>query len=205
VAAAIVGMAVVVAVSARDVIDISIFMLGLSSAELTANWAQWWWWRFNGKARLAASFGGPLIFLFNQFVLFRHVVDAGPDASYVVVFASMAATCLLWILVARFTAPEPMEKLVEFYRRADPMGWWGPVAREAGIPQRGALPIVRGIGIAAVGATMVGSAVIALSCAYVARWTPASIALILSAAAAIIFHRSFSSIGLGPRQTPAIK
>jgi solute:Na+ symporter, SSS family len=205
VAAAIVVMAVVVAVSARNVIDISIFMLGLSSAELTANWAQWWWWRFNGKARLAASFGGPLIFLFNQFVLFRHVVDAGPDASYVVVFASMAETCLLWFLVARYTAPEPMEKLVEFYRRADPMGWWGPVAREAGIPQRGALPIIHGVGIAAVGATMVGSAVVALSCAYVARWTPASIALILSAAAALVFHRSFSSIGLGPRQTPASK
>ena len=39
----------------ENVIDIAVFMLGLSSAELTANWAQWWWWRFNGKARIAAG------------------------------------------------------------------------------------------------------------------------------------------------------
>ena len=57
------GLSLAVAMSATNVIDIAIFMLGLSSAELTANWGQWWWWRFNGKARLAASFGGPVVFL----------------------------------------------------------------------------------------------------------------------------------------------
>ena len=66
VAAVIVGLAIVVASGAENVINISVFMLGLSSAELTANWAQWWWWRFNGAARLAASFGGPMIFLLNK-------------------------------------------------------------------------------------------------------------------------------------------
>jgi solute:Na+ symporter, SSS family len=191
VAAAIVGLAVVVAVSAQNVIDISIFMLGLSSAELTANWAQWWWWRFNGKARLAASFGGPAIFLLNQFVVFKHLIHVGADASYVVVFASMAETCALWLFVALFTPPEPMERLVEFYRRAHPIGWWGPVAREAGVTPSGAAPIARGIGVAAAGAVMIGAAVIALSCAYVARWTPAVTALALSAVSALIFRRYF--------------
>src|SRR4029079_14689427 len=57
VAATIVVLAMIVAAMARSVIDIAVFMLGLASAELTANWAQWWWWRFNGKARFAASFG----------------------------------------------------------------------------------------------------------------------------------------------------
>jgi Na+/proline symporter len=191
VAAAIVAMAVVVALSARNVIDISIFMLGLSSAELTANWAQWWWWRFNGKARLAASFGGPLLFLVNQFAIFRHFIHAGDDASYLVVFASMAETSLLWFLVARFTPPEPAEKLVEFYRRARPLGWWGPIARQAGIPAAGAAPIARGLAIAAVGATMIGSAVVALSCAYVARWTPALAAFGVASVSAFAFRRSF--------------
>ncbi len=191
VAAVIVALAVVVAVSARNVIDISIFMLGLSSAELTANWAQWWWWRFNGKARLAASFGGPALFLLNQLVVFKFFVDAGPDTPYLVVFASMAETCLLWFAVARLTAPEPTERLVEFYRRARPMGWWGPIARQAGDVPSGLPPIARGIGIAALGATMIGSAVVALSCAYVARWTPAAVALTLAVAAGIAFRRRF--------------
>ena len=52
VAASIVVLAMLVATIARSVIDIAVFMLGLAAAELTANWAQWWWWRFNGKARI---------------------------------------------------------------------------------------------------------------------------------------------------------
>jgi Na+/proline symporter len=71
IATLIVLMAIGVATVAENVIDISVFMLGLSAAELTANWAQWWWWRFNGKARLAASLGGPMIYLLNYFLLLR--------------------------------------------------------------------------------------------------------------------------------------
>lgn len=191
VAAAIVGLAVLVATTARNVIDISIFMLGLSSAELTANWAQWWWWRFNGKARMAASFGGPVLFLLNQFVVFRYFIDAGQNSAYLVVFASMAATCLLWVAVACATPPEPMEKLVEFYRRARPMGWWGPVARAAKIRPGESAAILRGMILALVGAVMIGSAVIALSCAYVARWNVAAMSLLVFATAAVTFRKSF--------------
>ncbi len=191
VAAAIVVLAVVVATTARNVIDISIFMLGLSSAELTANWAQWWWWRFNGWARLTASFGGPLVFLFNQFVVFKYLVQAGPDAVYVVVFTSMAATCLLWVVVALFTEPEPKVRLVEFYRRARPMGWWGPIAREAGIIAVGPRPIMHGMSIAALGAIMVGSGIVALSCAYVARWHAALCATLVSVVAGRAFRSLF--------------
>jgi solute:Na+ symporter, SSS family len=191
VAALIVGLAVVVATTARNVIDISVFMLGLSSAELTANWAQWWWWRFNGKARLAASFGGPLLFLFNQFVLFKYLIHAGQDTVYLVVFASMLATCVLWVAVALLTKPEPMGKLVEFYRRARPMGWWGPVARQAGLEPVGPSPIVRGMGIAALGAIMIGGGIVALSCAYVARWDVALIAALACGAAGLGFRMTF--------------
>jgi Na+/proline symporter len=191
VAAAIVGLAIVVATTARNVIDISIFMLGLSSAELTANWAQWWWWRFNGKARMAASFGGPGLFLLNQFVVFRYFVDAGPSSPYLVVFASMAATCLLWIVVARVTAPEPMERLVEFYLRAQPLGWWGPVARAAKMEPAKPGTIGRGMAVAFAGAVMIGAAVIALSCAWVAQWSIAAAALLVFSAAAFVFRQTF--------------
>ena len=133
----IVGLALVVATQARNVIDIAVFMLGLSSAELTANWGQWWWWRFNGPARLAASLGGPAIFLVNKLVVFEHLVDAGEGTPYVVVLTSIALTAALWIAVALATRPEPEELLVEFYRRARPLGWWGrsrswPVSRRVG-------------------------------------------------------------------------
>ena len=191
VATVIVGLAMIVASTAGNVIDIAVFMLGLSSAELTANWAQWWWWRFNSPARLAASFGGPLIFLFSQYVLFRSIIDAGEATTYVVVLTSMAATCVLWMIVALITKPEPEEKLIEFYRRARPMGAWGPIARKAGVPPVGWAPVAKGFGIAAVGALMVGGGIIALSLAYVARWDVAGVAVAVSLLAGLVFRRYF--------------
>ena len=40
----IMALSILVAMSATNV-SIAVFMLGLSSAELSANWGQWWWWR----------------------------------------------------------------------------------------------------------------------------------------------------------------
>ena len=132
-----------------------------------------------------------MIFLFNQYVLFRWIVDAGDEAPYAVVLTSMAATTVLWIVVALMTAPEPEDKLVEFYRRARPLGAWGPIARKAGLVAAGWRPIARGFGIAAAGAVMVGAAVVALSLMYVARWNGAAVAIAIGLAAGLAFRRTF--------------
>ncbi|MBN1343416.1 MAG: hypothetical protein JXQ73_12085 [Phycisphaerae bacterium] len=187
----IMGLALCVAVRARSVIDISVFMLGLSSAELTANWGQWWWWRFNGPARLAASFGGPLIFLFNKLVLFKYAIHAGDDATYLIVLGSIAATCLLWIAVALLTKPDPEHTLIEFYRRARPMGLWGPIAAKAGV-EIDHPSILHGLLIAAVGAVMVGAGTIAFSAVYVAKWQTAATGGIIAAVTAVIFKITYT-------------
>ncbi|HQO35211.1 MAG TPA: hypothetical protein PLG59_11145 [bacterium] len=184
----ILGLAILVATRAENVIDISVFMLGLSSAELTANWGQWWWWRFNIQARLAASFGGPFIFLLNKYVIFRHIIQPQEDVEYIVVLTSMAATTVLWIMVALLTKPEPDEVLVAFYRRAHPLGWWGPIAEKSGIESPGWKPIPRGFGIALLGAVSVAVGVIALSCLYVARWNVAILAIIIGLLTALLFR-----------------
>ena len=196
---AIMGLSLAVAMSATNVIDIAVFMLGLSSAELTANWGQWWWWRFNGKARLAASFGGPVIFLCNKYLVFAHWIDAGQDTAYVVVLSSIAVTCLLWIAVALLTAPEPEDKLLAFYEQARPMGWWGPIAEQAGVASGGGTPIVRGLGIALLGAVAVGGGVIGFSGGYVGRWEVALagglVAIVLGLGFRGIYARYMRSLG----------
>ena len=190
----IMGLSILVAMSATNVIDIAVFMLGLSSAELSANWGQWWWWRFNGAARLAASFGGPLVFLFNKYIVFSLWIDAGQDTAYVVVLSSIAVTCLLWICVALLTKPEPEDKLITFYRQAKPMGWWGPIANKAGVEaSSGFGPIAKGLVIATVGATAVGSLIIAITGLYIGRtevliWG-SSVALILG----LLFRSNYTN------------
>ena len=188
----IMAMAVFVATQAQNVIDISVFMLGLSSAEITANWGQWWWWRFNGPARLAASVGGPLIFLFNQFLVFPTFFSILEDSAYWVVLVSMGLTTVLWIMVALLTEPEPEEKLIEFYRTARPHGVWGPIAGKAGVPASGFKPVYRGFLLAVLGCITVGSAVVAFSFAYVGQWNIVVISSIIFAGIGYLFKRGYS-------------
>jgi hypothetical protein len=195
IAAGIVVLAMVVATGAENVIDIAVFMLGLSSAELTANWAQWWWWRFNGKARLAASFGGPIIFLLNKFIVFRFLIDGGQDTAYLVVLASMAATCLLWIIVALLTKPDPEETLRMFYSRTQPMGWWGKYARESErVDGTGIKKIVRGMLVAISGAVMISAATIAFNSMYIARWQVVAATGIIAVVSGMLFKHFYRKI-----------
>ena len=135
----ILAMALAVVYNVHIMFDVAVFMLQLSAAELPANWAQWWWWRFNGKARVAASFGGAAIFC---------VVVLGPKlllwagagwASGLVIawwwetFLVMGLTTALWVAVALLTKPDPEDVLDEFYRRARPLGSWGPVRARVAI------------------------------------------------------------------------
>lgn len=189
----IMGLAIVVATVAENVIDISLFMLGFTASELTANWGQWWWWRFNSRARLAASFGGPCIFLFNQFVVFRYWIEVGASADYVVVLSSMALTCILWIVVALRTRPDPESTLVEFYRRSRPPGWWGPIARRAGVPETGKFVIFRGLLVAFLGMTAVAAGTIAFSCLYVGRWRIMTLAAGVCVVAGLAFRKAIRS------------
>ncbi|MCW5557432.1 MAG: hypothetical protein KIT22_06340 [Verrucomicrobiae bacterium] len=116
------------------IFDVAVFMLQLSAAELPANWAQWWWWRFNGKARLAASFGGGAIFTLVVLgpKLLVSLGVAGAERLLIPwwwqTFLVVGLTTALWVAVALLTEPEDEPLLRAFYQRARPMGWWGPIA-----------------------------------------------------------------------------
>ncbi len=185
---AVLLLALLVATVFENVIDISIFMLGLFGAELAANWAQWWWWRFNGPARLAASLGGPLIYLFNAKVVFAFWIPVGDHAAYWIVLSSIAATAVLWVSVALLTRPDPRDVLVHFYAKARPPGWWGPIAATATPDQPQPAVVLPGLGVAALGLCAVAAAVLALSNAYVGRWPAAAASAGLSLAAALTFR-----------------
>lgn len=190
--AAIMGLAILVATVFTNVIDISIFMLGLFGAELAANWAQWWWWRFNGKARIAAFVGGPLLYGLNDRVTFRYWIDVGPNTAYAVVLTSFGMTCGLWIAVALLTKPDPRETLVAFYKRARPLGWWGPVAIAAGDSPVRCHAILKGLLLAFVGLVAVASGTLALSSLYVGRWGMTGVCGLLCIVVGWGFHVGYS-------------
>ncbi len=183
----IIALSLVVALKATNVIDIAIFMLGLSSAELTANWAQWWWWRFNAKARVAASFGGPLIFLLVKYVLFSNAT------AYAHVLISIALTTVLWLAVSLLTEPDDEATLVQFYRRAKPLGLWGPIAAKAITADPPTGGINRGLGIAVLGAAAVASGTIAFNHVYVGKWLEVGVFAVIGGGLAYAFKRTYGS------------
>ncbi len=177
------GMVIILALSVAVVFnvliitDVAIFMLSLSAAELPANWAQWWWWRFNGPARVAASFGGAAIFCL-VVVGPKLLVMAGVSGASVLIIAwywqtllVMGITTLLWIIVALLTKPDPEQLLSDFYVRARPLGFWGPFQKLATAEvKRSARPIFTGLLIAVLGASAVALFILGFTHAWFARY-----------------------------------
>ena len=71
------------------------------------------------------------------------------------------------------------------------MGAWGPIPARAGLEPVGWQPVVQGLGIATIGAVMVGAATIALSCTFIGRWSVAAAAILVSAGAGVLFKQQF--------------
>ncbi len=166
-------LAIIVAVRANSIVGVAVFMLGLSSAELSANWAQWWWWRFNRYGRLAATLGGPLIFLGAQ-VFWTKVrkVDSTFTVGYLSALTGIALTTALWIAVTLATKPDDMEILKAFYRKARPLGLWGPVRQACGpdiFPEL-RRPLLKGFLLAALGFGAVVALILGIGDLYVGKF-----------------------------------
>jgi len=192
----ILAIALAVAFNVFIINDVAIFMLQLSSAELSANWAQWWWWRFNGAARIAASVGGAVIFcivvlgpkllIFLGFNWAEKLIPAWWWQAFLV----MGLTTALWITVALLTKPDPDSLLRQFHKRAQPLGWWGPFQNAASSTSGNQFrPIGKGILIATLGAGATSIFIIALSLLWLGRYVGAVAAMAGAAIAFLIFHK----------------
>jgi SSS family solute:Na+ symporter len=178
---------------------------------------------------VAASFGGAAIFC---------LVVLGPKllrsagvgwASALMLpwwwetFLVMGLTTALWVAVALLTKPDPERVLDEFYRRARPLGSWGPVrarvaaadaarpsaeqgdsdggpagwpepsSRGGGIMNTGWRPVAIGFAIAGLGAGATALYIVGMSWLYIGHSSSGALALAGALLGAFAFKRS-----LGP-------
>ena len=96
---------------------------------------RWYWWRVNAWSEIAAMACALVVSLgVRQFSIFDPATPAGFARQILV---TVGVTTVVWLVVTFATAPEPMERLIGFYRHVYPAGtWWRPVARAAGISER---------------------------------------------------------------------
>jgi Na+/proline symporter len=88
------------------------------------------WWRFNAWGYLSswmANLGVSwlVVWVLPAFGLFPPLPD------HLQFWTLMALGALVFIPATFLTRPEPMDRLVEYYVMARPMGWWRPVHQEA--------------------------------------------------------------------------
>jgi len=88
------------------------------------------WWRFNSAGYLSAwvsslVFSWLVVWVLPQF----EVIPALPNHYQFWVLLGLGA--LVFVPFTLLTKPEDMKHLVRFYVMTRPIGWWGPVKREA--------------------------------------------------------------------------
>jgi Na+/proline symporter len=88
------------------------------------------WWRFNGWGYLTAWVSNLVLSWLVVWVLPAFgVLPKLKD--YEQFWLLMLLGIFIYIPVTLLSKPEPMERLVKFYVKSRPLGWWGPVKQEA--------------------------------------------------------------------------
>jgi solute:Na+ symporter, SSS family len=95
---------------------------------------RWFWWRINAWSEVSAMITAAVVSIFLQTVL-KWNSDLPRDFAYLML-VTVGITTVVWVVVTFITQPEPMEKLIAFYRRVRPEGpGWNGVAAEAGLSE----------------------------------------------------------------------
>jgi len=177
----ILALALLVVYRVTFLFDVAIFMVGLSASEMSANWAQWWWWRFNGWGRVAASFGGGSVYL-----AMRLIWPIMPWWNRM--YWAVAISTALWIIATLSTAPERRELLEKFYKRARPMGNWSALAPTAASSWA---PVWKGVRLAVIGAAAVMAYIVGISSLYVGQYRRCALMLMAMALLGFVFWHGF--------------
>jgi len=103
---------------------------------------RWYWWRVNAWSEIAALTASAataiLLKISPENALVAGLGSALERAGFAVdawgvgILLIVAVTTLTWITVTFLTKPDDPQKLLAFYRKVRPGGFWGPVAKMNG-------------------------------------------------------------------------
>lgn len=112
-------------------------LAGLNAGVGLVSILRWLWWRVNAWSEISAMATALIVnsaiyllaWLGEPKAGFLTTMEGFPLRLLIIVLCVQVA----WVLVTFLTKPEPMEKLIDFYRKVRPLGWWKPIASVAGL------------------------------------------------------------------------
>ncbi|MBN2290331.1 MAG: sodium:solute symporter, partial [Candidatus Glassbacteria bacterium] len=88
------------------------------------------WWRFNSWGYLASWLANLALSWLVVWVLPAYgIIPELPE--YEQFWSLLLLGALIYLPVTYLTPPDDMKRLVKYYVMSRPIGWWGPVHREA--------------------------------------------------------------------------
>ena len=115
----------------EDITSWLIFAIWIMAAGIwLPNILQVIWWRFNSWGYLS-SWMANLLFSWLVVWILPHYEIIPNIADYQQFWLLMVLGAFVYLPVTFLTKPEPMDHLVKYYVQARPIGFWGPVRREA--------------------------------------------------------------------------
>ena len=110
--------------------DVMMWIVGaLYGGYVVANVLKWYWWRFNGYGYFWGMMAGivsAMVLPWLASTLIRPGIN--PLYTFPVIFLVSVTGCLVGTLM---TAPEDEATLLQFYKRVNPWGFWGPIRAKA--------------------------------------------------------------------------
>ncbi|MEM8945671.1 MAG: sodium:solute symporter [Planctomycetota bacterium] len=203
----VLGFGVLVMFQADSLIKIAVVISGMFASSAAFYWAQWWWWRVNLQGWIAAMIGGPVVYLGLSRLLplwpwWQEQIAVSTSTGYAMdmlqAAISIGLTTILWVGATFLFPPEQEATLDDFYRRARPLGAWGPVRRrlreQSGGHASEAYPylFIGGLLTAAIGTAWIAAAVLAVSQLVVGNFGRALGLAACAALGGLVFARLFS-------------
>ena len=190
-------LAGLLASQADSISDLFLFFMAFLGGVGPIYILRWVWWRVRASTEIVAMLASASATVALTFIEIEWSLgplspggDLAPEGRLVLVVCLSAVCALSSLAVTR--TPDPA-KLVEFYRRVRPIGWWGPVQSLAGVePRRGLAPIFAGAlgGLAATYGLMFGTGLWLLG-----RGADAALAAVIAVAGAACVAWSLRDAG----------
>jgi len=153
---------------------------------------RWFWWRINAWSEVSAMICAAVVSIFLQLGL-KWDSDRPVDFAYLMI-VTVAITTIVWVTVTMFTSPEPMEKLVAFYRRVRPEGpGWNGIAAQADLAEEHAqgrlsLQFVNWI----LGCALIYGSLFGIGKLIFKEWVTGLIYLLIAIVAGVLISRNLS-------------
>src|SRR5689334_5218434 len=153
---------------------------------------RWFWWRINAWSEVSAMICAAVVSIFLQLGL-KWDSDRPVDFAYLMI-VTVGITTIVWVTVTMFTSPEPMEKLVAFYRHVRPEGpGWNGIAAQADLAEEHAqgrlsLQFVNWI----LGCALIYGSLFGIGKLIFKEWVTGLIYLLIAIVAGVLISRNLS-------------